>query len=163
MAYEFYVTITGDAQGAFKGESSKDAQKEKIPGIGYQHEIKAPKDVQTGQASGSREHKPVTICKEWGASSPQLFLALCTNEVLSTVVIEFMKTTRTGVLDVYHTITLEDAQICNIAYGSGEAGSTRTTSEYDTHELEWVSFTYRKIITENVSGQTSAEDDWNAR
>ncbi|MBS1902473.1 MAG: hypothetical protein JSS75_02060 [Bacteroidetes bacterium] len=35
----------------------------------------APRDVATGQASGKRQHKPITIVKEWGASSPQLRVA----------------------------------------------------------------------------------------
>ena len=36
------------------------------------HEIKSPRDLATGQASGKRMHKPVTITKEWSASSPLL-------------------------------------------------------------------------------------------
>lgn len=36
------------------------------------HEIKSPRDVATGQASGKRMHKPITITKEWSASSPLL-------------------------------------------------------------------------------------------
>lgn len=34
--------------------------------------IYAPRDVATGQASGKRMHKPMTITKEWGATTPQL-------------------------------------------------------------------------------------------
>jgi len=37
-----------------------------------EHEVKSPRDVATGQASGKRMHKPFIITKEWGASSPQL-------------------------------------------------------------------------------------------
>ena len=36
------------------------------------HEIKSPRDLATGQASGKRMHKPITITKEWSASSPLL-------------------------------------------------------------------------------------------
>ena len=36
------------------------------------HEVKAPRDVATGQASGKRTHKPVTFVKEWGPATPQL-------------------------------------------------------------------------------------------
>jgi hypothetical protein len=32
----------------------------------------APRDVSSGQATGKRMHKPVTIIKEWGAASPNL-------------------------------------------------------------------------------------------
>ncbi len=36
------------------------------------YEVKSPRDVATGQASGKRQHSQVTITKEWGAASPQL-------------------------------------------------------------------------------------------
>ena len=38
----------------------------------FEYDVKAPRDVATGQASGKRMHKPFTITKEWGASSPML-------------------------------------------------------------------------------------------
>ena len=34
--------------------------------------IVSPRDSATGQASGKRQHKPVTFVKEWGAATPQL-------------------------------------------------------------------------------------------
>ncbi len=37
--------------------------------------LTSPRDAATGQASGKRQHKPITIVKEWGASSPQLRVA----------------------------------------------------------------------------------------
>ena len=30
------------------------------------------RDVATGQASGKRQHKPISVVKEWGAASPML-------------------------------------------------------------------------------------------
>lgn len=38
----------------------------------YSHTVSSPRDVATGQSSGKRMHKPMTIVKEWGAASPQL-------------------------------------------------------------------------------------------
>ncbi|MEO7411200.1 MAG: hypothetical protein ABIU10_07765 [Sphingomicrobium sp.] len=34
--------------------------------------MKGPRDAASGQASGKRQHKPLTIIKEWGAAPPQL-------------------------------------------------------------------------------------------
>lgn len=165
MAYEFYVTIEGVRQGAFKGESIRESHKEKIAGLSYHHAIKSPRDVSTGYASGKRQHGPISITKEWGASSPQLFQALCTNEVLKTVKFEFFHTTPEGQEEVYHTITLQDATVSAIEYTTGggsdsSSGSSKTTTAYDTHELEKISFTYRRIEIESLTGQTSAMDDW---
>lgn len=36
------------------------------------YEIKSPRDVATGQSSGKRQHKPISITKEWSTSSPVL-------------------------------------------------------------------------------------------
>lgn len=163
MAYEFYVTIEGTKQGAFKGESVREAHNKKIAGLSYAHEITSPRDVATGQASGKRQHGPVVITKEWGASSPQIFQALVTNEVLKSVLFEFYHTTPDGLEEVYHTVKLVNATVSRVRQmtGKGEsAGSAKTTSVYDTHELEEVSFTYQRIEVENLPGKTSAEDDW---
>ncbi len=163
MAYEFYVTIEGTRQGAFKGESIREAHSEKIAGLSYRHEITSPRDVATGQASGKRQHGPVVITKEWGASSPQLFQALVTNEVLTSVYMEFIHTTPDGLEEVYHTVKLVNATVSKISQttGTGESSSSsKTTAAHDTHELEEVSFTYQRIEVENLPGQTSAEDDW---
>lgn len=163
MAYEFYVTIEGKKQGKFKGESIREAHKDKIAGLSYSHEINSPRDVATGQASGKRQHGPVTITKEWGASTPQIFQALVSNESLTSVLFEFIHTTPDGAEEVYQTVKLANATVSKVRQitGVGESASTaKTQATYDTHELEEVSFTYQRIEVENLPGQTSAMDDW---
>ena len=36
------------------------------------YDVKAPRDLASGQASGKRTHSPVKFIKEWGPSTPQL-------------------------------------------------------------------------------------------
>lgn len=158
MAYEFYVTIEGTKQNAFKGESVREDHKAKIAGLAYQHQIIAPRDISSGQASGKRQHGPVVITKEWGAASPQLFQALVTNEILTSVVIEFYHTTAEGVEENYHTVKLKNATVSKIVQSTGS--SSKTANTLDTHELEEISFTYQRIEMENLTHKTSAEDDW---
>lgn len=163
MAYEFYVSIEGTKQGKFKGESVRDAHKAKLAGLSYAHEITSPRDVATGQASGKRQHGPITFTKEWGAASPQLFNALTKNEVLKSVVFEFFQTTPEGTEVVYHQVKLTNATVSRIRYMTGKdesASSAKHTAVYDTHELEEISLTYQKIEVENKIGKTMAEDDW---
>jgi type VI secretion system secreted protein Hcp len=165
MAYEFYLTIEGTKQGPFKGESVREAHKDKIAAMSYRHEIQSPRDVATGQASGKRQHGPITVTKEWGAATPMIFQALVTNEVLTSVLFEFIHTTADGTEEVYHTIKLVDATVCKVVQMTGGGGgatesSAKTTQAYDTHEVEEVSFTYKRIEVENILGQTSASDDW---
>jgi type VI secretion system secreted protein Hcp len=164
MAYQFYVTIQGTKQGKFKGavagvpKARGSAGSGKIAGVRFLFQTTSPHDVATGQASGKRQYKPIQITKEWDASSPQLFQALVNNEVLKSVLFEFVKTDASGKEFVYHTIKLTNATVSELkAY----LDLTDTTGDpYDAHELEDVSFAFQKIEMENKEAKTAAADDW---
>jgi type VI secretion system secreted protein Hcp len=165
VAYEFYVTIEGHKQGLFKGsfdigddKAASARRKHRIAGIKFLSETTSPRDAATGQASGRRIHKPITITKEWDAASPQLFRALVENETLKSVLFEFVKTQPNGSEEVYHTVTLTNAAISNI---KSYLDLTDTSGDaYDAHELEDVSFVFQKIELENREGKTAASDSW---
>lgn len=150
MAYEFYVTIEGTKQGKFKGDSKRRAHKDQIVGLAFDYEVGSLRDAASGQATGKRQHKPVTITKRWGAATPQLYQALITNEILKSVLIEFMKTSPNGEEYVYHKIKLTNAAITLI----------HQYANADTREVEDVSFVFQKIEIENIDGKTSVTDDW---
>ena len=110
---------------------------------GYSHEIVSPRDLATGQASGKRQHKPITIVKEWGASTPLLLNAALNNVNLTSVLIGLL---RNG--QAVGTVKLTNAHISNyVAHGLTES---------------W-SFTYQKIEWTSVDGGTMAQDDWQAQ
>lgn len=164
MGYRFYVTIKGQKQGAFKGESAQ--AKTKIEGLSFSYDLKSPRDASSGQASGKRQHSPIRIVKEWGAATPQIFQALVTNEVLQEVTLEFRKTNANGEEYLYHRIKLTNASISAIRqFTGGDAGaegasSSKHATATDTRELEEVSFTFQKIDIDNFDGKTAAQDDW---
>jgi type VI secretion system secreted protein Hcp len=157
MAYEFYVKVKGQKQGDFKNETPREKHQGKIPGISFYYQVSSPRDSASGQASGKRTHHPVTFVKEWGASTPQFFQALATNEVLPSVLFEFVKTDKNGEEYVYHTIKLVNATVSNIKQylTPGTASAS-----HDVHELEEISFTFQRIEIENKDGKTMAVDDW---
>lgn len=158
MAYEFYVTVEGTKQGKFKGESPRDLHKAKFGAIGFQYEVASPRDLASGQASGKRQHKPIVVTKEWGASSPQIFQAITTNEVLKSVLFEFYRTTADGAEEIAYTIKLTNATVSNLKQYSDQKAKHESSS--DVHELEDVSFTFQKIDVESKLGKTAASDDW---
>lgn len=163
MAYEFYIAVEGTKQGKFKGESKREKWKEQITGLSYAHKIQSPRDIATGQASGKRQHGAISITKEWGPSTPQLFTALVSNEVLKKVEFSFVHTTKEGAEEVYQTVKLTNATVSAVEYMTGvgdSAESAKHTGAFDTHELEKVSFTYQRIEVDNLPGKTSAVDDW---
>ena len=160
MAYEFYVSIEGTKQGKFKGESFKEAHKEKIRGFGFFYEVKSLRDAATGQASGKRQHTPITITKPWGAATPQIFQALVTNEVLKRVVIEFIQTTPEGMEEIYHRMTLSEAAIVQLKQYTQAAKISEQGVLDEKMELEDVSFSFKRIEMTNLPGKTSAVDEW---
>lgn len=166
MAFEAYVKITGEKQGGFKGESTRKGREDWMPILRFEWAVMSPKDVSTGRSAGRRKHEPFTFWKELGASSPQIFQALCTNEGVKEMKVEFMKTNRQGHEEVYMTLDFKDAQISGVKYSTGgtelggEASARGSKSAHDLHEQESVSLTYSEVTITNNLASTSATDSW---
>jgi len=106
----------------------------------------------------SKQHDILTVTREKDQSSPLLMKAVNTKEVLSQVVFKIFKP---GDASKYKTITLTNAIITNIKpYKPNPQNSG--SQVHNTDELEEVSFTFQKILVENVAGSTSTTDDWDA-
>lgn len=157
-AIEAYVMIKGTKQGQFKGEVTHKGSNQWIPVIAISHGVQSPRDNATGQASGKRQHKPITITREWGAASPQLERARATSELLELVVIEFVRPGPKGEEQVYQTIRLTNALISRINRNGNQA-SGRAAGK-DTHEQEEISFTFEKIEILYANGKKTGTDDW---
>ena len=158
MGYPFYISIDGQKQGKFTGDANGDGRAGKIAGIRFFSETVAPRDAATGHASGKRIHKPILFTKEWDKSSPLLFKALVTNEVLKSVLFEFVRTNADGEEGVHFTVKLTNASIASV---KSYLDLTDTSGDsYDAHELEDVELTFQKIELEDVDGKTTAVDDW---
>jgi type VI secretion system secreted protein Hcp len=155
------VSAKGTKQGQFKGEGRREKSKDKIEAVAFFFEVTSPRDAASGQASGKRQYKPLQITKPIGASSPQFFQALTTNEVLPTVTLEFTKTDANGEEFVYYTIKLTNATVASIRQhtpndpGGGGGGSKQAAAQ-----MEEISFTFQKIEIESKEGKTMAVDDW---
>jgi type VI secretion system secreted protein Hcp len=160
MAFEFYVSIDGVKQGKFKGESVAKGQTDKILGLAFDYELLSPRDQLTGHAVGKRQHKPIKFTKAWGAASPQIFQAVVTQEVLKTVLFEFIRTSKDGQEVVFYSIKLTNASISQL-HQYKRLSSTQG-DQFDTQELEDVSLTFAQIEVENKLTKTMASDVWAA-
>lgn len=168
MALPAYISITGKKQGLI----TRDALTKESVGSAYQsdhkdeaivqafsHQIVKPYDPQTGMPTGMRTHQSVIVTKVFDRASPLLQQALCTGEVIESVVINWYRTTN-GVQELYYTTTLENAEIVHIKDYMHNCQDT--ANAHFTH-LEDVHFNYRKITwTHNVS-TTTASDDWDTQ
>jgi type VI secretion system secreted protein Hcp len=154
------VEIDGIKQGRFKADSPRGTQALRLI-----YEAKSPRDPATGQASGKRQHGPVCFTKELGASSPQLFQSLVTNEVLKSVLFRYLKTNPNGEEYVYYTLKLTNATIANYKQISGYTDSATTATAkhaalYDTSTQEEVCLVFQRIEMQSLDGKTMAMDDW---
>lgn len=154
MAYEFYVTVEGGRQGKFAQETQQGEHAGKIPGVSFRYGVKTNREAASGMATGRRSHQPVSFVKEWGASTPQFFSALCTNEQLTSVLFEFVRADETGEERVFHTLKLVNAVVTEVEHYIED-----TSGSSDVAELERVSFTFQRIEIANVDGGTLAVDD----
>jgi len=157
MTQHFNVTIQGAVQGTFKGQGAG-RDKDKIPGVAISYGVESPRDAASGLPTGKRRHKPVVVTKEWGAASPQFFQAAATNEVLKSVLFEFITTNNYGKEEVDYTIELTNATI------SGFEGSLHIGEKagpiIDARELERITLEFQKITVTSVTGGTTASDNW---
>jgi type VI secretion system secreted protein Hcp len=158
MANSFFLSVKGAKQGDLKGETGKD--RKKIPILGFSYAVQSPRDPATGQATGKRQHKPVTVFKEWGVVSPQLFEALVTNENLTSVIIDEMRTDPAGKEVVYMEIRLTNAALTEISIDPERSDDPPF---WANKEIERISFVFQKIEIENKVSKTTASDDWEQR
>ena len=151
--YEFYVSVDGSAQGAFKGGVLTQGFAGRISAIRFSYEIvtgAAAAGMGTGGA-GRRSLEPVTMTKEWDASSPQFFHAAITNEMLKTVLFEFARVLG-GKPEVYFTVKLTNAIVSSYKQYTDLLPEGGTS----TFELEDVSFTFQQIDVAHTAAGTTA-------
>lgn len=155
MALQIYATVVGAKQGAFKGESTAQNAKGKIPGVGLTYGVESPRDPASGLATGKRHHEPVVFVKEWGASSPQFYTALSNNESLTSALFEFFSSDAQGRVTVSHTIKLTNAIVSSV-----EQSVHLGDASVDPRELHVISFVFQKIEITDAAGGTTFVDDW---
>jgi type VI secretion system secreted protein Hcp len=161
MTVQIFASVVGAKQGAFKGEATSTKLAHKIPGVGFSYGVDDPHDPASGASSGKRQHRPVIFTKPWGASSPQFYQAAFTNEILTSVVFQFVVTLPDGTDSVDHTITLTNATITSTSQNLhlGQLNGPLI----DSRELHEISFDFQKISISSAPGQTEAVDDWEIR
>ena len=138
-------------QGKFAGESLASGHESQLTGLNFLYELSAPHDA-TGQATGKRQHKPVTFTKQWGAASPQIFQVLVDNELISSVLFEFVRD-NAGVEETYQTLKLTNAAVSALRRHSDEIsidGAAQVSAEFED-----VSFVYSHIEVTNIAGGTT--------
>ena len=97
------VTSGVVSEGALSPESIgnlyQDGHEEEFMVQAFSHSIMIPRDSQSGQPSGTRIHRPLTVTKIFDKSSPLLYNCLVTGESL-TCEITWYRTSAEGAIEV---------------------------------------------------------------
>jgi type VI secretion system secreted protein Hcp len=150
------MTCTGARQGLITGDGPGGSSVTESAS----YNVTAPRDAATGQASGKRQHSPVTIRKQLDRASPKLFQALTQGETLSTCVFTFFTPSNQGELLESYRIKLTNAMVSDVTVTKGD---TRLAGEGPLTEYESVSFTFQRIELLHTASGVTAVDDWAAQ
>lgn len=172
MALDAAIKVTGSKQTTFNHQSTIKTRAGTTVVTKSFHEIEAPRDAHTGLAAGKRHHMPFQVEMPLDASVINYETAICTNEVLTTVLINFYQTTANtlvqgqaagagGESKPCYTVELTNAVISKFEFT--QPFTRAVDPEIKNKELHMnVSFTYQKITCTWVEGGKTFVDDWTA-
>ncbi|HCS8192697.1 Hcp family type VI secretion system effector [Pseudomonas aeruginosa] len=161
-----YISINGKTQGnitqgAFTADSVGniyvEGHEDQILVQEIKHRVTTPTDPQSGQPSGQRVHKPFVFTSALNKSTPLLYQALASGEMLPNVEVKWYRTSVDGKQEHFFTTKLEDATIVDINTVLPHA---QDASKAEFTQLIEVSLAYRKITWSHTIAGTEASDDW---
>jgi type VI secretion system secreted protein Hcp len=157
MPMPAHLTLEGENQGTIEGSCEMAGREGTILVEAFNHEIRIPRDPQSGLSTGKRIHNAFSIVKVFDKSTPKLYQALCTGEHLKNVTTKWYRINPAGQEEHYFTHVLEDAIIVSIRPWMPNCLDPATESYTHMEELQ---FTYKKIRwTWEIDGIES-EDSW---
>lgn len=160
-----YMSVKGRTQGDITAEASteksigntwQEGHENEVLVQAFSHNVLIPTNPQNGQPSGPRRHEPLVITKNFDKSSPLLYNALTSGELVD-VELKWYRTAADGTSEHYFTTALTDAVIVDIQATMSHCQDPST--ERFGHE-EKISFNYRKIDWRHEAAGTSGSDDW---
>jgi type VI secretion system secreted protein Hcp len=153
MPFNAYLVMRVQKQGDIKGGATEKGREGSIPLISVAYDVETPLDPASGLPTGKRVHKPIAVVKVIDQATPKLLQALVTDEVLTSVKVEFWRPVP-EVVSPYFIIALTNALTVGITLNPSGDDASR--------EYEQVQFTYQKITWTYPETGDSAEDDWTA-
>ena len=175
MSMPGFLELKGKNQGPIEGSCEKKGFEKTIEVLTLHHDVQIPKNHQTGLYTGVRVHSPLIIDKEIDQSTPKLYQALCTGEIIERAIFSWYRFVKAGEPEKFYTVQLENASIVSIqpwvndrvltnpSQSSVEGTNTNFPFGSESGQmphLENISFTYEKIIWTWVPGGIETSDTW---
>lgn len=165
MPMPVFLTIEAENQGMISdgagtresiGNDSKSDHEDEIMAHAVDHTIMTPCDVQSGQPTGTRIHKPFRFTCSLNKAVPLLYNALANGEFLVKVTCNWYRVQQ-GQEEIFFTHTLEDAVCVDIRLAMPNC---KNLDNADFTQNVDVSLAYRKMGWDHITSSSSGSDDW---
>ncbi len=156
MALPGYIKITGEQQGPLEGDVTLADREGYMQVNSFNHGIDVPTN-DFGMVSAGRLHLPLTFTKLVDRCTPMLYQAMCTNELLTEVIIDWYRTDGAGMDELYFRHKIVNAQITSMKFIVPEI------QHLDTHHMghtESVTLIYDQIVWSHEIDGVEFEDQW---
>ncbi|MCP4075386.1 MAG: Hcp family type VI secretion system effector [Gammaproteobacteria bacterium] len=151
-----HLTITGEEQGEIEGSCEWLEREGTILVQAFDHVVEIPADDR-GIASGRRVHRPMVFTKEIDKSTPMLYQALCTGELLTEMKLKWYRIDGTGEEELYFTMAMFNGMVTKIH--PWVPNVLEKKNEHLKH-MEDVHISYEKIIWTWEPDGIEYEDAW---
>ena len=103
MPMPAHMTLEGENQGNIEGSCEMQGRESTILVEAMNHEVRIPRDPQTGLSTGKRVHNALSVVKVFDKSSPKLYQALTTGEHMRIVTLKWYRIDPTHMEEVMFT------------------------------------------------------------
>lgn len=161
-----YLKLSAETLKDIKGpvrdrDSNKDGS---IALIAVDHGVVSPRDAATGQATGRRQHLPITVTKATDQTSPFFWHLVARNEPITTAAFFFFGSQPglSGRETLLYRLTITRAFVSKVEFvGRTDPAATEENNRFVS--VEKISLVYDSIKWDWFSPQASAEDVFNSK
>lgn len=156
MPLPLHLTIIAEQQGEIEGSCEWDDREGSILVQGFEHVVELPQDSR-GIASGRRVHRPIVITKEIDKSTPMLYQALCTGELLTEMELKWYRIDGSGEEELYYAMRMYNGIVTKI---HPRVENVLIKENAQLKHMEDVYIAYEKIIWTWEPDGIEYEDAW---
>ncbi|MCG5078057.1 Hcp family type VI secretion system effector [Paraburkholderia tagetis] len=160
MPIPAHMWLNDDGGASVKGSSTVMGREGSIEVISFSHGVNLPVDSVAGKITGTRMHSPISIEKEFDASSPYLYKAASKGQTLKSAEIKWYRINHAGKEEVYFIMLLEGVKIAGINPGMI---NTKLAQASALNHIESVSMMYDRITWHYTDGNIKYTDAWTER
>ncbi|MFD1554477.1 Hcp family type VI secretion system effector [Paraburkholderia silviterrae] len=160
MPIPAYMWLKDDGGADIKGSVTVQSREGSIEVIGFGHGVNLPVDSKTGDITGSRNHSPMHIEKEFDASSPYLYKAVATGQSLKSAELKWYRINDAGKEEEYFIMLLESVKVVGVNPGMA---NTKLAGMSQLNHVESIGLMYERITWHYKDGNIKFTDSWNER